>query len=172
MLIIAILIIPLVYDKAKDEEQVIIPQDAIRIRVIANSNSYIDQYEKQQVRENLQNYLQDLLKDAKTKEDTKELITNNLDEIRKNVSKTLTDVNSLTKYRINYGNNYFPRKEFKGITYDEGYYESLVITLGKGQGNNWWCVLFPPLCLMPSEEETMSNVQYELFVNEIISNYK
>ena len=57
-------------------------------------------------------------------------------------------------FEINFGLNYFPKKEFKGITYDEGYYESVVVTLGEGLGDNWWCVLFPPLCMLEAEEST------------------
>ena len=54
----------------------------------------------------------------------------------------------------------------KGIEYDEGYYESLLITLGEGKGDNWWCVLFPPLCLIEAEEST--EVEYKSFIKEII----
>ena len=70
---------------------------------------------------------------------------------------------------FNLGLNYFPEKEFKGITYDEGYYESLVITIGEGKGDNWWCVLFPPLCMLEAEEST--DVEYKSFVKEIVDKY-
>ena len=65
--------------------------------------------------------------------------------------------------------NYFPSKEYKGVKYEEGYYESLVITLGKGEGDNWWCVLFPPLCLIEGEEDT--EVEYKSIVMEILDKY-
>ena len=172
MIILAVIIVPLVFNKYNAEEQVVIPNDAIRIRVIANSNSLEDQYEKQVVRSNIQLYLQDLLKDVQTKEETANIINANMINIDKNVGTSLKEIESNMKYRVNYGQNYFPEKEFKGITYPAGNYEALVITLGKGQGNNWWCVLFPPLCLMPTQEDAMDNVEYQLFVNEIISNYK
>jgi len=172
MIILAIIIIPLVIKKNIAAETIEIPNDAIRIRVIANSNSINDQYEKLKVKDNVQLYLQELLKDATTKEESETIIKNNLMSIEKKVKDSLKDIGSLTKYNIRYGNNYFPQKDFKGLTYEEGYYDSLVITLGKGQGNNWWCVLFPPLCLMETEEDSMSNVEYELFVTEVLSKYK
>ena len=172
ILILAIIIIPLVYIKYDEEEQVIIPKDAIRIRVIANSNSIEDQYEKLEVRENIQLFLRNILKDAKTKQETENIINSNLMNINKNVKNTLKEINSNMKFDVNYGNNYFPAKTFKGVNYEPGYYDSLVITLGRGQGDNWWCVLFPPLCLMQTEEENISDVQYELYINKIISNYK
>ncbi len=172
MLLLAIVIIPLVYDKYNDREQVIIPNDAIRIRVIANSNSLDDQYEKLKVRENVQLLLEKVLKNVKTKQETERIIKSNLFALDQNVKKTLKEAKSNTTYDLHYGSNYFPKKEFKGVTYDEGYYDSLVITLGKGQGDNWWCVLFPPLCLLEAEEENIDDIEYGLFVEKVISDYK
>ena len=66
---------------------------------------------------------------------------------------------------------YFPKKKYKGITYKEGNYESLVITLGEGAGDNFWCVLFPPLCLIEADETSNDNVEYKFFVKELIDKY-
>lgn len=81
----------------------------------------------------------------------------------------LDEENYLEGFKINYGSNYFPEKKYKGITYKEGYYESLVITLGEGKGDNWWCVLFPPLCLIEADESR--NVEYKSFVKEMFDKY-
>ena len=68
--------------------------------------------------------------------------------------------------------NYFPEKKYKGTVYKEGEYESLVVTLGDGLGANFWCVLFPPLCLLDAEdEEQLSNVEYKSFIKELIDKY-
>ncbi len=171
IIIIAIIMLPLIVNKNINKDVIEIPNDSIRVRVIANSNSMKDQLEKEQVKENLQIYLEELLKDKKTKLDTENSIKNNLSNIRNNIETTINKLNSNTKVYINYGNNYFPKKEFKGVIYQEGYYESLVITLGKGNGNNWWCVLFPPLCLM-KEDTNMNEIEYKLYIEEIISKYK
>ena len=72
-------------------------------------------------------------------------------------------------YKINFGLNYFPEREYKGIKYKEGLYESLLITLGEGKGNNWWCVLFPPICLLEAEES--DEVEYKSLIKEIIEKY-
>ena len=74
-------------------------------------------------------------------------------------------------YSINYGNNYFPSKNYKGIMYQAGNYESLVITLGEGAGNNFWCVLFPPLCLLDNENEDVSDVDYQLYVKKLLDKF-
>ena len=68
--------------------------------------------------------------------------------------------------------NYFPEKVYKGVKYEEGEYESFVVTLGNGMGKNWWCVLFPPLCLLEAEEtEETTEVEYKFFISELIDKY-
>ena len=70
---------------------------------------------------------------------------------------------------INFGDNYFPEKEYKDVIYEEGKYESLVVTLGNGEGDNWWCVLFPPICTLEVEEN--KDIEYKFFVKEIFEKY-
>ena len=146
-----------------------IPEDALRIRIIPNSNSEFDQGIKRSVRDRLEISMYDLLKNAKSSEEASEIIKKNLNLVDNDVKKVLDDNNYDLGYKINYGYNYFPEKEYKGIKYEEGYYESLLVTLGKGEGDNWWCVLFPPLCLIEGEEN--SEVEYKSIVEEILKKY-
>ena len=74
-------------------------------------------------------------------------------------------------YDISFGDNFFPEKEYKGVKYQAGNYESLVIKLGSGEGQNWWCVLFPPLCLL-DENKNLENAEYELYASKIINKFK
>ena len=148
----------LVYQK---EEEIIIPSNAIRIRIIANSNSVSDLYQKKMLKESIKNDLYDYVKEAKTSEEANNNINNNLDNIKKIISKKTTD------YKLDYGINYFPKKTYKGVVYPEGDYQSLVITLGSGLGDNWWCVLYPPLCLI-DENNTTSNVEYRTLISELL----
>ena len=150
-------------------KNITIPNDAIRIRIIPNSNSSFDQDIKLKVKDKLEITMYDLLKDAESSEEAKEIIQNNLELVDKDVKKILSDENYDKGYTINFGKNYFPEKEYKGVKYEEGYYESLLITLGKGEGDNWWCVLFPPLCLIEGEEDT--EVEYKSIVMEILNKY-
>ena len=147
----------------------IIPDEAIRLRVIANSNTKYDQDIKLKVRDNIQNKLYELLKNTKGIDTAREIINNNLDDIDQIVNNTLKSENYSNSYNINFGQNYFPEKKYKGITYKEGYYESLVVTLGSGEGDNWWCVLFPPLCVLEAEES--DEVEYKFFIQELIEKY-
>ncbi len=144
-------------------ENVTIPDEAIRFRIIANSDSKEDQKLKMDIALKVEEKLYTLLKDTKGIGDARKIITENLYEIE-NIVKGFTN-----NYNINYGNNYFPSKEHKGIKYDAGNYESLLITLGAASGKNWWCVLFPPLCLMEANES--ETYEYKLFVKEIFDKY-
>ena len=151
------------------EENVEIPDSAIRIRILANSNTEYDQKIKKEVKDNIQKYMYGLLKDSKNVSEAESIINNNLNKIDTKVGDTLHSFNYTLPYKVNFGLNYFPKKIYKGVEYDEGYYESLLITLGEGKGDNWWCVLFPPLCLVEAEEST--EVEYKSFIKEIIDKY-
>ena len=168
-LILVIFLIILFYVCIGHVSSLTIPSDALRIRVIANSNSDYDQEIKKIVKENIQYKMYELLKNTKGVDEARRIINNNLNNIDNDVKTTLQLLDYELGYDINFGLNYFPSKEYKGITYEEGYYESLVITLGEGKGDNWWCVLFPPLCLLEAEEST--EVEYTSFVKELLDKY-
>ena len=140
-----------------NKEDILIPNDAVRFRIIANSNSLEDQALKKTIKNDLIN---NIFPNIKSKED----IINNISTIDNSIKKYNIE------YDISYGMNYFPEKEYKGIKYPQGYYESLVITLDKGLGDNYWCVMYPPLCFI--EENNTDNIEYKVLVKEIINNYK
>ncbi len=151
------------------EDNVDIPEEAIRIRILANSNSDYDQRIKNAVKNNIQGYMYNLLKNTGNIKEAEDVINKNLDNIDKKVDDTLHALDYHFPYTVNFGLNYFPEKNYKGVNYASGYYESLLITLGEGKGDNWWCVLFPPLCLIEAEEST--EVEYKSFVKELIDKY-
>ncbi|MGN1322829.1 MAG: stage II sporulation protein R [Bacilli bacterium] len=146
-----------------NKEEVFIPKDSIRFRIVSNSMNEVDLKTKQELKSYIEDYVYDIVSDAKSSEEADELLVNNLEKIGKHINQYLNSNN----YKIDYGINYFPRKVYKGFVYEEGMYKSLVITLGDGKGSNWWCVLFPPLCLL-DENETTADVDYQLYVARII----
>lgn len=147
----------------------LIPDDAIRVRVIANSNSDYDQKIKYEVKDIVEDDMYNILNNVTDLNIARDKIGNNLNIVENDIDKYLKNIDYNLGFDINFGYNYFPKKEFKGITYNEGYYESLVVTLGSGEGDNWWCVLFPPLCLIEAEEST--DVEYTSLVKEIVDKY-
>ena len=160
VLVICILIGILVNKKT---DEIIIPSDAIRIRIIANSNNIEDLYEKEKLKNDIKGDLYNYVKDADSSFVAGENIKKNIDNIRKLISqKTST-------FKLNYGSNYFPKKVYKNVVYPEGEYDSLVITLGSGIGDNWWCVLYPPICMIDDNENT-SDVEYRFLVSDLLQN--
>ena len=171
LLVLSLIIGTYIFIGVKAQEIIEIPDQAIRIRIIGNSNSEYDQEKKEEIRKDIQVYMQDLLKETKNIKEARNIINKNLKNIDKEVDTYLTEINYDKDYSINFGLNYFPQKEYKGIKYNEGLYESLLITLGEGKGNNWWCVLFPPICLLEAEETETNDIEYKSFVKEIIEKY-
>lgn len=146
-------------------EEFIIPKDSIRMRIIANSNEAKDQVIKTKLVDELTEVI-----------NTIESKSMDINESRKNIEESIYLIeNKLEELNINadisYGVNYFPVKEYKGYTYDSGDYESLVITIGEGIGDNWWCVLFPPLCLIDDNDKAVSDYEYSFYINNIIKKF-
>ena len=166
ILFLTIIVAFLIYNELK-EDTVIIPDTAIRLRVIPNSNSSLDQSMKNKVKEYLENNTYQILKEQDNIEEARKLIKDNIPELEENITKIFNDNNYNMNYTVNYGYNYFPNKEYRGIKYNEGYYESIVISIGEAQGDNWWCVLFPNLCLIDLEQK--NNVEYKYWIVETIN---
>ena len=166
ILFLTIIVAFLIYNELK-EDTVIIPDTAIRLRVIPNSNSSLDQSMKNKVKEYLENNTYQILKEEDNIEEARKLIKDNIPELEENITKIFNDNNYNMNYTVNYGYNYFPNKEYRGIKYNEGYYESIVISIGEAEGDNWWCVLFPNLCIV--DLEAKDNLEYKSWIIEKIN---
>ena len=165
--IITIVVAFLVYVNVNADE-IVIPSSAIRFRVIANSNSIYDQKIKMYVKDYVDNYLGSMLVGIDDIEDAKNIIEGELKNLKIGIEKILDNNNYDGDFVISYGKNFFPDKLYKGIRYKSGNYDSLVIIIGEGEGDNWWCVLFPPLCLLESKNNELESVDYQFFVKELI----
>ena len=165
-LILLLLIIINVYQITN--ETIIIPDSSIRLRVIPNSNNPEDINIKEKVKNYLENNIYSLTKDTKDIDTARNIINSNIPSIKENIGNIFKNNNYFLPYEVNYGNNYFPQKVYKGITYEEGYYESLVIKIGEANGDNWWCVLFPNFCLVDTKEKH----EYKSYFKELFSSKK
>lgn len=164
-IIIALFLVTLLILVNKKETKVLIPEDAIRFRIIANSNKIEDQTQKLEIKKELEPVITNILSTSNSLDETRKEIKNNMYEVKTILNKYDTE------YKINYGLNYFPEKNYKGVTYKSGEYESLVVTLGDGLGDNWWCVLFPPLCLLEASEDDYDDITYTSYIKELIDKY-
>jgi len=142
-----------------------IPSESIRLRVIPNSNDPKDITIKEKVKKYLENDIYKLLKDTKDIEAARNIIKSNITSIENNIDSIFKNNNYNLNYNVNYGSNYFPEKTYNNETYEEGYYESLVIYIGEAKGDNWWCVLFPNFCLADNTKDT----KYKSVIKELIN---
>ena len=121
----------------------------LRLHVLANSNSAFDQELKLKVKDEIVTYLTPLLRDSKNIDETKKIINSNISELKNLASLT---VNKYSNYKVNVSisNSNFPTKTYGNISLPAGNYEALKVEIGDAKGNNWWCVMFPPLCFTNS----------------------
>ncbi|MPY20205.1 stage II sporulation protein R [Paenibacillus glucanolyticus] len=128
-----------------------IPQESIRLRILANSDNPSDQLVKREIRDAVVEQMQLWvlqLENPQSLEDAKEVTRQHLPEIRQLVGEELRKRGITYSYQVELGVVPFPTKLYGGTVYPAGDYDALRITLGEGQGQNWWCVLFPPLCFI------------------------
>ncbi len=169
LIIISIVLVFTLVTQNVNAEDVMIPDEAIRFRVLANSNSVYDQEIKMDVAMEVQDEIYELLKNEDNITSAKTTLQENIPKLESVVERIFREKSYMNTFKVEYGHHYFPEKEYKGVKYNEGEYESLLITLGEGKGDNWWCVLFPPLCLVEAEES--SEVEYKFFIQELIEKY-
>lgn len=153
---------------SNSEEYVEIPVSSIRMRVIAASDSEEDQAEKLVVKSIVEESLYDLINGVKSEDEVDELIRIHAEEIDEYIGQKIKKYGLDIPFESNFGYNYFPEKTFKGLTYKAGNYKSFVVTLGEGKGENWWCVLYPPLCLI---DESADNYEYHSLIKDTILKY-
>ena len=150
---------------SQNETELSIPDTSIRLRVIPNSNNSKDINIKEQVKDYLETDIYTLLKNTDNIETARTIINENIPKIENNITNIFKDNNYNIPYKVNFGSNYFPEKVYQGITYEEGYYESLVISIGEAKGDNFWCVLFPNYCLVNPEED----YEYKSYFKEVLN---
>lgn len=168
-IVITVIVAFLVYVNVNASvDEVVIPDAAIRVRVIANSNSIYDQNMKMKVKERIEKSISPLLIDVDNVNEARKIISNSIDSLENDVEVLFKDNNYDKDFKVNFGKNFFPDKDYKGVHYDEGEYESLVVTIGEGAGDNWWCVLFPPLCLLDASDSETEDVEYQFFVTKML----
>lgn len=125
-----------------------IPKDSIRIRILANSDNPQDQWIKRQVQLEVVKEISGWVMDPQDLDEARTQIQANIPKLGQLVGEVLVANGYANDYQVELGQVPFPAKQYGSKTYPAGNYEALRIVLGSGQGQNWWCVLFPPLCFV------------------------
>jgi len=144
--------------------------DFLRLHVRANSNTVTDQTVKHLVRQSIVDELTPLLYDVTTKKDAMTRLAANLDRIIHVANKTLAEAGHNYTARAAIKSEHFPTRSYTNseanLTLPEGLYDALILELGEGAGDNWWCVVYPPLCFLENNIGGKQGIQYKMKILE------
>ncbi len=144
-------------------------QDYLRIHIRADSNEEGAQAVKYLVRDRVVEYLTPIVANSETKDEAMENVRASLSEIT-NVAKITLQRNGFAYgAKASIRKETFPTRVYNGYTLPQGEYTALIIELGSGKGDNWWCVVYPPLCFASPSGK---NVVYKSKIAEIIERWK
>lgn len=142
----------------------------LRIHIRANSNSVIDQNVKYKVKDEVVESLIPILSDIHSFNEAKEKISKNFYLIESVANSVLSNEGLNYRSHASIKNEFFPTRSYDDITLKEGNYDALILNLGKGEGNNWWCIVFPAFCFTQTQKS--DNIEYISLIWEIIKHIK
>ena len=145
-------------------------KDCLRIHIRANSNEQIDQNVKYMVKDAVVDFLTPLLADATDKNKAKQIVTENSKQICDVANKVLLQNGFDYKASAKITKETFPTRAYGDFVLEHGEYDALILNLGSGSGDNWWCVVYPPLCFVGGEK-TGDCLVYKSKLQEIIKDF-
>lgn len=128
----------------------------LRFHVRANSDSKADQELKMAVKDDVVSYLEPLLKKCDNVEESKDVIVNQLQNIYTIAVNTIVEQGYDYDVKVYITQEMFPAKKYGDLTFPAGNYQALRIDIGQAKGQNWWCVMFPPLCFVDESTAVVS----------------
>ena len=149
-----------------------VSQDVLRIHIRANSNDVSDQNVKYAVKRAIVDYLTPYLAQAETKQHAMQIVSVHLQEINHVANEVLLQNGFDYQCNSMLCNEVFPTRSYDGVVFKSGVYDALIVNLGSGNGDNWWCVVYPPLCFVPSQSSGNGNVVFKWKILDIINNWK
>ncbi len=141
----------------------------LRIHIRADSNESRAQAVKYLVRDEIVDYLTPLVSNYETKDEAMQGVENNLGALKRVAERVLAQNGFSYGAKASLKTESFPTRVYEGYTLPAGEYVALIIELGEGKGDNWWCVVYPPLCFAAQSGE---NVIYKSKIAEIIERWK
>lgn len=139
-----------------------VTDEIIRLHILANSDSEADQSVKLTVRDSLSELAETALSDAADAAQAGERLRALLPEIEKIANTALDGAGIGYHATAKLGVSHFPPRTYAGVTLPAGNYNALIVTLGEGEGHNWWCVMYPPLCYAGEESVDASRLSEAL----------
>lgn len=130
------------------KEAMVIPNEAIRLRILANSDLEKDQNIKRLIRDEVNKEITKWVQELTSIEAARNVIKSKLPEIQAIAERVVASEGSNHSVKTEFDKVQFPTKLYGQLLYPAGEYEAILITIGEGKGANWWCVLYPPLCFL------------------------
>lgn len=149
-----------------------ISNDVFRLHILANSDSNYDQSVKLKVRDRVLEYSKSLFESASSKEEAESLISQNLDDITRVAQNELQNLGCDKTVKAEIKKMYFTTRYYDSYTLPSGMYDALRITIGSGKGHNWWCVMYPSICVSAASEQdekakqALDDGEYDIIKNE------
>lgn len=138
--------------------------EIIRFHIRANSDKEEDQALKLKIRDEILKEMEEKFKDTKSLDESREIIKQNMREMKSITEKVIREEGKDYEVAVRLGQDNFPTRKYGNLVFPAGDYETLLITLGEGKGQNWWCVMFPPLCFVDITHSVAYNLEKELGV--------
>jgi len=145
--------------------------DYLRVHIRANSNSEIDQEIKYIIKDEVVTFITPYLIECDTKQKSIDVINSLLNDIENVCDDVLIENGFCYKSTAKIDKEKFPTRSYENVTLEEGIYDALIIELGSGKGDNWWCIVYPPLCFVNKSDLNEHNIQYQSYLLEIIDKY-
>ena len=139
----------------------------LRIHVRANSNSGYDQSIKYAVKDEIVKFVTPYVAGCTSKEAAMEIIGGITEEIEEVADYALLKLGANYTSSAEVRREHFPTRVYDGVTLEEGDYDALIVELGEGTGDNWWCVIYPPLCFTSAP----ADVKYRSIIKDIIDKF-
>ena len=164
LILIAIIFVTIFASVNKNSDSV----EYLRIHIRANSNREVDQDVKYLVKTAIVDYLTPIVANCHDKESAVKAINENKSHLEKVADEVLKEKGFDYNSKVVVRNELFPTRVYGNYTLEEGFYDALIVNLGKAQGDNWWCVVYPPLCFTGNQTQ----IKYKSKILEIIKEFE
>lgn len=143
----------------------------LRIHIRANSNSRIDQNIKYTIKDDLVNYLTPLVSQCNSFDEVVDMIDDNINDMENLCDNVLTDNGFSYTSKITINEEYFPTRAYGEYVLESDFYDAIIVNLGEAKGDNWWCVVYPPLCFLNAKNVDKNNIVYKSKILELINKF-
>lgn len=151
-----------IYPYVEEKTSIDLKESIIRFHIRANSDREEDQALKLKIRDEILKAMKEKFQGIKDIGESRRIIKDNMEEMKYITERVIKEEGKDYEVNISLGEDTFPTRKYGNLVLPAGSYETLLISLGEGRGQNWWCVMFPPLCFVDITHSVAYNLEEEL----------